>query len=264
MKKILVIEDSLILRANIVELLRFASYSTFEASSGKEGEELAMLVRPDLIICDIMMANGNGFYVLDALQKQQHTRNIPFIFLTAKAAVEDFRYGLSLGADDYITKPFDEAELLAAIQLRIQKNERHKEDLLKGFFGLISYIKSYANKENLKAALDSRYIRQLPANDMIFKEGMIPTDLYFLLSGKVKNYKMHGNFEQITKIYHPGDFLGAIEFFESKTYWDNSKTLDPTILARLSHTDLEQLKTEDTSQWEEFLSIVYRQTGLSV
>src|ERR1700722_4146955 len=107
MKKILVIEDNQKVRENIAEILELSNYKVLTASEGKAGVEIALKENPDLIVCDIMMPVLDGYGVLHLLNKHKETFSTPFIFLTAKSEKSDFRKGMELGADDYITKPFD-------------------------------------------------------------------------------------------------------------------------------------------------------------
>jgi CheY-like chemotaxis protein len=123
MKKILVIEDESPVRANILKLLEFEAFDTVAAENGFIGALWAQEHLPDLIICDVMMPAVNGYEVLSALRQNSITATIPFIFLTAMADKADIRHGMELGADDYLTKPFTTAELLAAIATRFAKHE---------------------------------------------------------------------------------------------------------------------------------------------
>ena len=122
MKKILLIEDNAEIRENTSEILSLANYSVITAENGKIGVELAQRERPDLIICDIMMPELDGYGVLHILSKKEDTASIPFIFLTAKTEKTDIRKGMNLGADDYLTKPFDDTDLLNAIETRLRKS----------------------------------------------------------------------------------------------------------------------------------------------
>ncbi|MEM9986339.1 MAG: response regulator, partial [Bacteroidota bacterium] len=122
MKRILLIEDNPGMRENTAEILELADYEVLTAQHGKEGVALAKEHLPDLIICDIMMPELDGYGVLRMLGANKDTSSIPFIFLTAKAEKSDFRRGMNLGADDYITKPFDDVELLDAIEMRLKKH----------------------------------------------------------------------------------------------------------------------------------------------
>ena len=122
MKKILLIEDNDDIRSNTAEILELSNYKVIVAENGKIGVEKAIEHRPDLIICDIMMPVLDGYGVLHAVHKNEAIKNTPFIFLTAKTERGDFRKGMELGADDYITKPFSGTELLNAIDSRSEKN----------------------------------------------------------------------------------------------------------------------------------------------
>src|SRR5258705_3137318 len=122
-QKILVIEDNVDMCQNIASILKLGRYDGRTSNSGKNGVELAQQSPPDLILCDIMMPELDGYGVLHILSKDPSTANIPFIFLTAKTDLRDFRVGMNLGADDYITKPFDGLELLNVIELRLKKND---------------------------------------------------------------------------------------------------------------------------------------------
>lgn len=119
--KILVIEDDPTIRENIEEILQLAEFQPILAADGDQGVKLAIANLPDLIICDVMMSKLDGYEVLKMLKEQKSTQNIPFIFLTAKSARGDFRHGMDLGADDYLTKPFAMDELLSAINTRMEK-----------------------------------------------------------------------------------------------------------------------------------------------
>jgi len=123
MTKILVIEDAEPLRNDIIEMLSFEGFDVRGAENGVIGVAVANDYKPDLIICDIMMPELDGYGVLDALRKQEHTVAIPFIFLTAKTDRTDIRQGMGLGADDYLTKPFVASELLETIQARLRKRD---------------------------------------------------------------------------------------------------------------------------------------------
>jgi diguanylate cyclase (GGDEF)-like protein len=127
MKKILVIEDEEFVRENIVELLDAEGFEVIGAEDGRMGLNLARAMVPDLILCDVMMPELDGYGVLTALRQDSILAAVPFIFLTAKAAKADLRQGMELGADDYLTKPFTRAELLGAIISRLKKQAAVQE-----------------------------------------------------------------------------------------------------------------------------------------
>ena len=123
MKRILVIEDEPEMRRNITALLRFHEYQPLEAENGRKGVELARREKPDLILCDVMMPELDGYGVLQALQQDAGLAVVPFIFLTAKGDKDDLRSGMNLGADDYLTKPVANKDLVHAIEARLRRAE---------------------------------------------------------------------------------------------------------------------------------------------
>ena len=132
MKKILLIEDNEALRDNTAEILSLANYEVSTAENGKVGVEMAMANPPDLIICDIMMPVLDGYGVFQIISKNLELQHIPFIFLSAKSERNDLRKGMEMGADDYITKPFSDSELINAIRARLEKTKLLKAQGGKG------------------------------------------------------------------------------------------------------------------------------------
>jgi DNA-binding NarL/FixJ family response regulator len=134
MRRILVIEDEPEMRRNIVALLRFHEYEPIEAENGRKGVELARREKPDLILCDVMMPELDGHGVLQVLQQDAGLASIPFIFLTAKGDKDDLRSGMNLGADDYLTKPVVNADLVRAIEARLRRCQRQANREFKSDF----------------------------------------------------------------------------------------------------------------------------------
>ena len=122
MKTVLVIEDDLALRENTAEILELSNYKVITASNGLKGVALAEKHQPDLIICDIMMPELDGYGVFDALSKKKSSKNIPFIFLSVKSETKNIKKRINLGADDYITKPFTDEDLISVVERRIERS----------------------------------------------------------------------------------------------------------------------------------------------
>ncbi len=125
-KKILIIEDEMEIRRDLVKTLCLSNYETLSAADGVDGLKMAVKYKPDLIISDIMMPMLDGFGLLRELQKNQETASIPFLFLSAKSDRADIRDGMKFGADDFITKPYDIDELLDAVQIRLKKFDNNE------------------------------------------------------------------------------------------------------------------------------------------
>src|SRR4051812_1618378 len=211
MKKILLIEDNKEMRENTAEILELAHYKVVSAKNGKEGVELAAKESPDLIICDIMMPVLDGYGVLHLVSKNPATAGIPFIFMTAKAERSDFRKGMEMGADDYVTKPFDDIELLNAVESRLKKSEAMRKEFSKNTEGLNDFITSAKGMEDLKKLSDKREVKLYKKKENIYSEQGYPKGIYFVNKGKVKTFKRHQEGKEfITGLYKEGDFFGYL------------------------------------------------------
>jgi CRP-like cAMP-binding protein/ActR/RegA family two-component response regulator len=250
MKKILLIEDNKEMRENTAEILELANYNVFTAKNGKDGVELAQKERPDLIICDIMMPVLDGYGVLHLLAKNAETAGIPFIFLTAKAERGDFRKGMEMGADDYVTKPFDDIELLNAIESRMKKSELIKKEFTRDIEGLSEFITSAKGIEDLKKLSEERDVHSYRKKEMIYDEGNYPKGIYFIIRGKVKAYRTHElGKEFITGLYKEGDFFGYLALLEDGKYTDSAMTLDDSEICLIPKDD--------------FFSLIYKNAEVS-
>lgn len=209
--KILVIEDNPEMLENISGILELANYEVITASNGVAGVGVAQTHRPDLIICDIMMPSLDGFGVLHLLSKDKNTADIPFIFLTAKMDKTDYRKGMNLGADDYITKPFDGLELLNAVELRLRKHKSLTFDF-KSSSESIDLLFNEARKiRDFKKLTDRRSLRKYKKRDIIYLEEQIPIEMYFIQSGKIKTFQSTQEGKEFILGFHgPGDCIGFI------------------------------------------------------
>ena len=238
MKKILVIEDNEDVRENLAEILELSNYDVYLAENGKKGVEIALANVPDLILCDVMMPELDGYGVLHILGKKPATSDVPFIFLTAKAEKADFRKGMNLGADDYITKPFDDVELLDAIELRLKKRTRLKKSFDKTAEGLSSFINEARGYEALRKLSEDRQCRQYQKKEPIFSEGDFPRYLYFVNSGKIKIYKTNDEGKDyIIKIHKAGDFFGYIDLVKDSNYIESAAAMEGSELSLIPKED---------------------------
>jgi DNA-binding response OmpR family regulator len=155
MKKIVIIEDEEAVRDNLQELLILEGFDVQSVDNGKAGVQVIQECLPDLVICDVMMPLLDGYGVLTILRQQPNTASIPFIFLTAKATRDDFRQGMGMGADDYITKPFTTDEVLNAIQIRLLKKNMLRMNVMQNLMGeLQTNITSLSNSLGVAAGVE--------------------------------------------------------------------------------------------------------------
>lgn len=228
MKTILLIEDNLAVRENTAEILELANYKVLTAENGKKGVELAKNHIPDLIICDIMMPELDGYGVLHVLSKNEQTASIPFIFLTAKTEKSDIRKGMNLGADDYLTKPFDDVELLDAVEIRLKKNELFKKSsnvTIDNINEIATQARGFKELEELIS--NQRRINKFKRKQVLYSEGNISNSLYFVVKGKVKTFKTNEDGrEYIVGLHKEGDFIGYINLLEDASYSDSAMVME--------------------------------------
>lgn len=245
-KKILVIEDNLEVRENIVEILTLDGYTVISAENGKVGVEKAKSELPDLIICDIMMPVLDGYGVLKILNRQASTHHIPFIFLTAKSEKSDFRKGMGLGADDYIIKPFDDTELMDAVEVRLKKSD-HLQKLVKNSSSdLRTFFSEAKARESLSKLSENREIRKFDAKQTIYVEGGIPKWLYYVVEGKVKCSKSNDyGKELITHLYSTGQFFGHLSLLQAEPYEDSAVAMEECKVKLIPEKDFRMLLFND-------------------
>ncbi len=257
MKKILVIEDNTEVRENIAEILELSNYEVVTAEDGKIGAELALKEIPDLIVCDIMMPVLDGYGVLHLLNKHIETYGIPFIFLTAKSEKADLRKGMELGADDYITKPFDGIELLNAIEIRLKKSESIKQHAAKDKRNISSFITSVKNSGNVKLTSEEREVYDYKKKQVLYKGGQRPRYVYYIKSGKVKIYKTNEEGKDlITNIHSAGDFFGYTYILEETSYKENAQVLEDTELMLIPKEDFLTLISGDAEVARQFIKLI--------
>ena len=257
MKKILLIEDNENIRNNTAEILQLSNYEVVVAEDGKAGIEEALKHLPDLIICDIMMPVLDGYGVLHALHRNEALKNTPFIFLTAKTERSDFRKGMDLGADDYLTKPFSVTELLNAVDSRIKKIDMLKEELSPGIDGIQYLMQATLGKDDFQLFAEGRNINKYEKKQVIYKEGNHPHHLYYIVDGKVKVFKRNDNGKElVTGLYSTGDFLGYVPLLENSAYKDSALALEETELAAIPREDFDQLIFNNKEVAQKFIRLL--------
>jgi CRP-like cAMP-binding protein/CheY-like chemotaxis protein len=256
-KKVLIIEDNDDIRENVIEILELAGYTVSSASNGKAGVELAFKDIPDIILCDIMMPEMDGYGVLYLLSKRPETVAVPFIFLTAKAEHFDRRKGMEMGADDYLTKPFDDLELLNAIESRLKKKAGQQAFYSKSLDRLNTLVIKTGGLAALHKIIEERKARTFKKNQVIYYEGDKGNGLYLLLSGKVKTIKLaEDGRELMTGIYSADDYLGINAMLSGEAYADTATALEDSSLCLIPKEQLEQLLNLYPEVAREFIKLL--------
>ncbi|RYG53849.1 MAG: response regulator [Chitinophagaceae bacterium] len=257
MKTLLVIDDNTDIRENTAEILTLAGFKVQTAENGKKGVELAVKVLPDLIICDIMMPELDGYGVLHLLKNNPLTDHIPFIFLTAKSERPDFRKGMELGADDYITKPFDDLELLRAINIRFKKIDLIKSNHSVDLDGENELLKNIRLSGLLPLDPEQYESESFTKKTIIYNPGKRPKYLYYIKSGKVKTFKRHSDGkEYITNLFDRGDYLGHIPLLENINYADIAEVLEDAEISLIPKDDFVSALYNNIEIAKKFITLI--------
>jgi DNA-binding response OmpR family regulator len=257
MTSILVIDDNQDIRENTAEILDLAGYKTFMADNGKKGIEIALKEKPSIIICDIMMPELDGYGVLHLVRKIEEIQNTPFIFLTAKTERADFRKGMEMGADDYIMKPFEDVELLNAVETRIRKSSitaQHYDISYRGLSQFLSDVKDVSAIDKLTAQYD---LENYERKQTLYHEGKKPRFLFYLAKGKVKAFQTHPDGkEYITNLYSDGDFIGYQALLENSLYEDSTIVIENAEILAIPKDDFLHLIYNDIGIASKFIHII--------
>ena len=243
MKTVLLVEDDTALRENTAELLELSNYRVLTAANGRVGIEKAKEAHPDIIVCDILMPEVDGYKVLETLSKDPKTSHIPFVFLSAKTEHKEVRKGMDMGADDYLTKPFSEDELLSALESRLAKAHLLAQDVTPGVEPQNEVSTGIRSLNELKNFFDDNgAISEFGKGESIYKEGNRSNYIYLILKGIVKCHKMdESGKELITKLYKPDDFLGFTSFIENIPYQESATAMEEVELTGIPKNELKDV-----------------------
>lgn len=243
-EKILLIQKDPEMAENITGILRLAHYDVLNAGEGRTGIKLAVEKHPDLILCDVAMPDIDGFSVFHILHKDPVVSAIPFIFLTADADPSEIRHAMNLGADDYMTKPFDGHDLLKVVDVRLKKTALAKASFNNDLNDLNTFFSRARELKEFSRLAENRAVRNFRKREFLFLEGQPPYDLFFIIRGEVKTYitNKEGK-ELITGIFKNGDFVGYAAILEESPYNENAMVMEDTEVALIPKQD--------------FLSLIY-------
>jgi CRP/FNR family transcriptional regulator, cyclic AMP receptor protein len=257
MRSILLIEDNNELRENTAEILELANYKVTSAENGKIGVQKALEKKPDLIICDVMMPELDGYGVLHLINKNPELSGIPFIFLTAKSERADLRKGMEMGADDYITKPFTDIELLNAIESRFKKSDIVKNSYAANDQGVNNLLQDVKGLTALHELAEGSDVNTFKRGEVIYHEGNYPNKLFFIKKGKVKTLKSNEAGKELTiDLLNEGDFLGYTALIENSKYKESAEAFDDCELSIISKEDFELLMNNNMDVAKKFIKLL--------
>jgi CRP-like cAMP-binding protein len=227
------------------------------AANGKDGVAIALQKKPDIIVCDIMMPELDGYGVIHLLQKHEETQNIPFIFITAKAERTEMRKGMELGADDYITKPFTGSELLNAVEGRLKK-AANILTALPSQLAALAGIADHPDTRNLEEIIgNGQDSREYFKKQSIYQKGQNAFRLYYITSGKVKAFKTNDDGKQlITNIYRAGDFFGYTALLEGTPHHESAEALEACEIASIPRQAFEELMNNNPGIMSQFIKLL--------
>ena len=239
---ILLIEDNDEIRENTAEILELANYKVSSAANGKVGVEMALATKPDLIVCDIMMPVLDGYGVLHLVNKNPDLNGIPFIFLTAKSERGDFRKGMEMGADDYISKPFTDLELLNAIDSRLKKLSLLQKNYPANAEGMQEMLQEFDDLHALEHITVNQPEKLYRKKETIYRLHQHPKNLLYIKEGKVKTFISNDNGKDLViGLYSSGDFLGYTALLEGSNYKETAEAIDDCIIAEIPIESFEKL-----------------------
>lgn len=237
MKTILIIEDDTVLRENTAELLEISNYNVITAANGKIGADIAKKHLPDVVVCDIMMPELDGYGTLKVLSENTKTKHIPFIFLSAKTEHKDVRKGMNLGADDYITKPFSEDDLISAIESRLAK-----VSILKESYANKPFLQKKERRQELKTINDLKNFFDdngtsfnFEKDTNIYREGDHSNYIYLINKGTIKCHQIdEQGKELVTTLYKEDDLFGYSSFTNNQTHKETATAIADVELVGVS------------------------------
>lgn len=239
MKKILVIEDNEDVRENICELLELSGYEVTDAANGKIGIKKVLESMPDLILCDIMMPELDGYGVLQILNNNPKLNHIPLIFLTALADKSDIRKGMGKGAEDYIMKPYSEVDLLEAIELRLKKTDRRV--ISSKEVNISSIIEAYLSN-NQNTAGNFKDDVEFSENEHLFYEGQNQRWVYYIQDGIVRLYATSEQGKVLThRVLRAGEYIGVLESTNTESWMYGASCVSSAKIVRYSRSTVSEL-----------------------
>jgi CRP/FNR family cyclic AMP-dependent transcriptional regulator len=260
MKKIiLLIDDDVSMLQLTTELLELEGYEVMAANNGRQALELTDRRSPDLVLCDVTMPGMDGYGVLSKLGESPRLAEIPFIFVSARAGRADVRKGMGLGADDYLTKPFQAKELLDAVESRLRRSELFRRSFSDAPDGLDQFMDLARGLEALKDLGRDRKTRLFKEHDILFRQGDELHDVTYIVKGKVRTFNENKDRKEFTTGLHgPGDFIGYFGMLENGHTTESAEALEPVKVVLIPKEELFALLHKDHDVSISFIKLLSR------
>jgi CRP-like cAMP-binding protein len=222
-----------------------------------KGVELIKTHKPDLIFCDVSLPDLDGYAILNILKKNDETSHIPFIFLTGKSEKIDVRKGMNLGADDYITKPFEESELLEAIEARLEKKENlYKDSNDEGYSG---YQGESRGQKELEKLCEGKKVKEYRKKEILYREDDFANYLYYINKGRIKCIKTDDySKEFIIDVHWPGEFIGYSSLLVEGDYGETAKVMEAAEIAVIPKKEFLSLFRRNKDVAKYFMRLVIK------
>lgn len=254
--KIVLVDDHDEMRDNTKEILELDNYNVYQANNGKKGVRLIQKHIPDIIICDIMMPDLDGYGVLKIVRNNPLTKHIPFIFLTAKNEMKDMRIGMNLGADDYLAKPFTDIELLESISIRLERASAIKTNA-QIETELNQLLHTAKATTNLEIKSDRWTKASFKKGDYIYRDGSFPENVYLLQSGKVKlSKKNNTGKELLLSVKNESSFFGYKACIADQKHNTNAKCITDVNLLCINRKDFQTILFSEKHLCKSFIRLI--------
>lgn len=262
MNRILIIIENRENRQYLNDLLSIASYNVIDAKSGIEGIQMATSAQPDIILCDLLMKETDGYEVLVALSQNAITSTIPFVFLSDELKKTYFRKGMEMGADDFICRPFDDAQLLNAIATRLKKHEIQLEYFKSQQPNHSATPNFFQGKVALDLMREQSQIRKIKKKQVLFYEGDKVIGIYYIHKGAIKITKIAQDGRELTvRIHSAGDYIGLHRLYTEQNHSDNAEAMSDCEISILPLHEFESLIEHHPEIAAKFIKILSQESN---
>jgi CRP-like cAMP-binding protein len=254
---ILIFESNKSRLKHLADVLKFGDYVVIPAENWSDWISLESKIKPDLIICNLLIPDMDGFGIFHLLSRNSATADIPFIFLSEKFDIAIFRKVMVMGADDFITIPFEDLELLQAVEIRLKKNKKIKSlfgDFKKGeedFFERGSLLNEFQKYS------DSHSRKFLKKKELLFLEGSHPFELYYIIKGGLKTYRLSQDGKQlITGLHYSRQFVGYLPLLNRTPYQESAQAMSSTEVYVIPKDDFEKMVFHNRQVASHFIRLI--------